>query len=347
MPARSRTRKWSFDRQVKQTYIRRMLYNQLFRSRQIFLIIGLTTLLIVVNHLYFSTESTDTVRLGSFDRTVKESGIKQKLVEIKDRQPSYKLYIYEGYEVALDRNRAQTKLLDNLKLHDKCQQNPKTIVLDIGASLGQFGLYAAACGCQVYMFEVDPIKLSLLRMSIKLNSFESRVTLVPKAVSDLPPKTRIYMSFNTSSQVSHDKVNDTSDVYSVETINLNQFNFSSDIYLLRVDVEGYEIHVFRSSEKLFLSSLIHHVLFQYTPSGTDRVLQNDLLGYMRDILGGRRFYALHPKEPVLFGPIYNEDIDQFYIQHQSQNLERDVYVLFQDEELNIDSKSYEFQASFD
>lgn len=208
-------------------------------------------------------------------------------------------------------------------------------------------MYAAACGCQVYMFEVDPIKVSLLRMSIKLNSLESRVTLIPKAVSDLPPKSRIYMSFNTSNQVSRDELHDDSDIYSVETISLHQFNFSADIYLLRVDVEGYEIHVFRSSEKFFLKNLIHHVLFQYTPSGTDRVSQNDLLPYMRDILGGRRFYALHPKEPILYGPIYNEDIDQFYIQHQSQNLERDVYVLFQDEEFNIDSKPYEFQSSFD
>ncbi len=212
--------------------------------------------------------------------------------------------------------------------------------------LGQFGLYAAACGCQVYMFEVNPMKISLLQMSIKLNSLESRVTLIPKAISDLPSNTKIYISLNTSSQISDNAIKDNSDVYSVETINLNQLNFSSEIYLLRVDVEGYEIHVFRSGEQLFRQKLVHHVLFQYTPVGTDRVSQNDLLAYMRDILGGQRFYALHPTEAVIYGPLYNEDIDQFYSQHQAQNLERDVYVLFQDEDINIDSKPYEFQTSF-
>jgi FkbM family methyltransferase len=212
---------------------------------------------------------------------------------------------------------------------------------------GQFGLYAAACGCQVHMFEVNPMKISLLRMSIKINSLESRVTLIQKAVSDLQPDAKVYISLNTSSQVSENNIKDRSDVYPVETISLNQFNFSSDIYLLRVDVEGYEIHVFRTCEKLFRNNIIHHVLFQYTPTGTDRVLQNDLLAYMRDILGGKRFYALHPKQAIIYGPLYNEDIDQFYTQHQAQELERDVYVLFQDEDLNIDSKPYEFQTSFE
>ena len=195
------------------------------------------------------------------------------------------------------------------------------------------------------MFEVNPIKLSLLEMSIKLNSFQSRVTLIPKAVSDLPSNSEVYLSLNRSSQISPNEVNDSSDIYSAETISLNQFNFSSDIYLLHVDVGGYEIHVFRSCEKLFNDKSVHHVLFQFTPSGTDRIMQNDLLAYMRDILGGRRFYALHPKDAVLYGPLYNEDIDQFYTQHQSQNIARDVYVLFQDDELSISSKSYDFQSS--
>jgi FkbM family methyltransferase len=213
--------------------------------------------------------------------------------------------------------------------------------------LGQFGLYAAACGCQVYMFEVDPMKISLLQMSIKLNSFESRITLIPKAVTDLLSNTKVYISLNTSSQISSNEIKNHSNIYSVETISLNQLNLSSDIYLLRVDVEGYEIHVIRGCEKLFRENRIHHVLFQYTPKGTDGVIQNDLLPYMRDILGGKRFYALHPKEAIIYGPLYNDDIDQFYTQHQAQNLERDVYVLFQDEDIYIDSKPYEFPKSFD
>ena len=88
------------------------------------------------------------------------------------------------------------------------------------------------------MFEVDPMKISLLEMSIKLNSFESRVHLITKAVSELPANSQILISLNTSSQIASDGKNDSSNVVSVETISLNQMNFSSEIYLFRVDVEG-------------------------------------------------------------------------------------------------------------
>lgn len=322
-----------------------MLYNQFFRCRRLILLISILISLILFNRILFN--SNETPRRNSFDHSARNRHFQRKLVEINDRQPAFKMYIYEGYEINNDRLRAQAKLLDNIKLHDKCQQNPKYLVVDVGASLGQFGLYAAACGCQVYMFEIDPLKLSLLEASIKLNSFQSRVTLVRKAITDLPSNPSIYISVNRSRQVPESEVKENAEMYPVETIGLSQMNFSSEIYLLRVDVEGYEIHVIRAGEKLFRDNLIHHVLFQYTPSGTDRVIQNDLLAYMRDILGGRRFYALHPKQAILYGPLYNEDIDQFYTQHQTQSVERDVYVMFQDEDLNIDSKPYEFQTSFE
>ncbi|CAF4328301.1 unnamed protein product, partial [Rotaria sordida] len=72
-----------------------------------------------------------------------------KIFEINDRLPTYKLVTYQGYEFPLKRNRAQTVLINHLKLQEKCQQNPNTTVFDIGASLGEFGLYAASCGFQV------------------------------------------------------------------------------------------------------------------------------------------------------------------------------------------------------
>ena len=115
-----------------------MLYNQVFRSRRFLLIIGLTTLLIVVKSL-FSNSSTDVSKHNNArfaHRGIENKKLNSRIVEITDRQPTFKLYIYKGYDVDFDRYRAQAKLLDDLKLHDKCQQNPKTIVVDVGASLG-------------------------------------------------------------------------------------------------------------------------------------------------------------------------------------------------------------------
>ncbi len=111
-----------------------MVYNQLFRSRRLLLIFSLAVLLIIIKNFYSNPSIASNDR--SFNRAIKERKINRKIVEINDRQPSFKLYVYEGYEIDSDRNRAQAKLLDNLKFHDKCQQNPKKIVVDIGASLG-------------------------------------------------------------------------------------------------------------------------------------------------------------------------------------------------------------------
>lgn len=115
-----------------------MLYNLLFRPRRILFFIGLTTLFMAFNYFYSNSSITskNKIHSRSFDRVINERKINYKVVEINDRQPSYKLYVYERYDIDVDRKRAQAKLLDNIKLHDKCQQNPKTIVLDVGASLG-------------------------------------------------------------------------------------------------------------------------------------------------------------------------------------------------------------------
>jgi hypothetical protein len=116
-----------------------MLYNQFFRSRRLLILFSLTILLIIIKNFYsiLSINISKNSNKHFFDQpSIKEIKINNKIIEINDRQPSFQLYIYDGYEVALNRNRAQAKLLDNLKLHDKCQQNPKTIVVDVGASLG-------------------------------------------------------------------------------------------------------------------------------------------------------------------------------------------------------------------
>ena len=111
-----------------------MLYNQFFRSRRLSLIFALVILVLILNRWRLNSTNNNSAR--AVNRLVESLKINKKIVEIVDRQPTFKLYVYEGYEPVVDRNRAQAKLLDNIKLHDKCQQNPKLIVVDIGASLG-------------------------------------------------------------------------------------------------------------------------------------------------------------------------------------------------------------------
>lgn len=60
----------------------------------------------------------------------------EKIYEINDREPTYKLVTYEGYKFPLERNFAQTILTNQLELNKICKENPNITIIDIGASLG-------------------------------------------------------------------------------------------------------------------------------------------------------------------------------------------------------------------
>ncbi|CAF1208379.1 unnamed protein product [Rotaria sordida] len=318
-----------------------MVSRTLSQSRYFLILFALIPLLLSIMHYYKKSNL-----LNNIFPYHNRDNILIKIFEINDRLPTYKLVTYQGYEFPLKRNRAQTVLINHLKLQEKCQQNPNTTVFDIGASLGEFGLYAAACGCQVYMFEIEPRKLSLIEKSITINKFESRVHLMKKAVSDLKSNTTVYFSKNSTSQLSSINHHKNQDIYRGETINLNDYPFSSSIYLFRVDVQGHELHVFRSTEKLFRRHLINHVIFEYTSWGTPKTVHQDIFQYMKLILGAKTFYALHPKEPIIYGPLNDNDLNEFYSQHHQQHLQRDVYALFKDEQLSISASPYNFSSSF-
>ncbi|CAF1210529.1 unnamed protein product [Rotaria sordida] len=347
-----------------------MVSRTLSQSRYFLILFALIPLLLSIMHYYKKSNL-----LNNIFPYHNRDNILIKIFEINDRLPTYKLVTYQGYEFPLKRNRAQTVLINHLKLHEKCQQNPNTTVFDIGASLGntifnkflfpyifksyfmkekreilyflgEFGLYAAACGCQVYMFEIEPRKLSLIEKSITINKFESRVHLMKKAVSDLKSNTTVYFSKNSSSQLPPTNHHKNQAIYRGETINLNDYPFSSSIYLFRVDVQGHELHVFRSTEKLFRRHLINHVIFEYTSWGTPKTVHQDIFQYMKLILGAKTFYALHPKEPIIYGPLNDNDLNEFYSQHHQQHLQRDVYALFKGEQLSISASPYNFSSSF-
>jgi len=70
-----------------------------------------------------------------------------------------------------------------LKLQKRCSQD--TIVVDVGGFLGDFGLSAAAMGCKVIIFEVQPKMVKIIKLSVRLNNFENFVDVRYNAVSEV------------------------------------------------------------------------------------------------------------------------------------------------------------------
>ena len=187
---------------------------------------------------------------------------------------------------------------------------------------GDFGLYAAACGCQVLIFEVQPSMVDLIRTSIALNNFStSRVHVLHRAVSDLPSNSQVAFSSR------GDQITVSSDSRPVSTIRLDDIAWpsQSSILMLKIDVEGFELNVLRSAEKLFGEKRIDHLIFEYTAWWTDRAAQKDLIPFVEKTLGAKQLFALDRTGSSVYGPLDRQALDQFHDNHVQRHLQTDIY----------------------
>ncbi len=210
---------------------------------------------------------------------------------------------------------------------------------------GEFGLYAAACGCQVFIFEVQPDMVDLIRTSIALNNFStSRVHIIQRAVNDLPSNSQLTFSLQDGgTTVSNGTLR-------VSTIRLDdiEWPFKSSILMLKVDVEGFELNVLRSAEKLFREKRIHHLIFEYTAWWTDRAPQKDLIPFVEKTLDAKQLFALGRIDNTVYGPLTREALDQFHNVHAKRRLQTDIYATFveSDNNRNLNVQPYNLQSSF-
>jgi FkbM family methyltransferase len=279
---------------------------------------------------------------------------------MNDREPFYKLATLDGQKPYADGDRAQATVVKHLQLVEKCRQDRSLIVVDVGAFIGKmnlrmiffiyffigdFGLYAAACGCQVYMFEVQPNMVDLIETSILTNNFSSsRVHIINKAVSNLPSNSSLTFSIAGGDTTA---MNGT---LNVTTIRLDDIQWSkqSTILLLKIDVEGFELNVLRSAEKLFRENRIQHVIFEYTAWWTDRSAQKELLPFVENNLHAKQLYALHRTGNDVYGPLNRDVLDDFYENHFNKHLQTDIYATFidTDKKTSIKAKSYNSHSTF-
>jgi FkbM family methyltransferase len=176
------------------------------------------------------------------------------------------------------------------------------------------------------MFEVQPNMVDLIRTSIALNNFStSRVHIIQRAVDDLPSNSQLIFSLQ------HGETTTMSNgTLRVSTIRLDDIEWplQSSILLLKVDVEGFELHVLRSAENLFRQTRIHHLIFEYTAYWTDRASQKDLIPFVEKTLNAKQLFALDREGYNVYGPLTREALDQFQDVHVKRHLQTDIYATF-------------------
>lgn len=197
-------------------------------------------------------------------------------------------------------------------------------------------MYAAGCGCHVYIFEVQPKMCDIIKTSIAINNFSSsRVHLIHRAVSTLPSNSTVtFLEAEGDTKAANGSLQ-------VSTIRLDDADWpaNSTIFLLKIDVEGSELSVLRSAEKMFKEKRIRHLIFEYTAYWDDRSDQRSVLAYVQNTLGSKKLYALDRAKRYVYGPLDFRAFESFHEIHVKKRLQTDIYAIFSDSNTSTHIKS--------
>ncbi len=138
------------------------------------------------------------------------------------------------------------------------------IVVDIGANIGIFSIFAAYCGATVYAYEPNPMTFEILLKNIQENGFSDRITAFNQAVACSDGTLELFVPvsdkmYSLGSATAADKMKNDLEknknieflTYSVEAVSVNTIFRSYGkkvIDFLKVDCEGMEYSIFAALE---------------------------------------------------------------------------------------------------
>lgn len=121
------------------------------------------------------------------------------------------------------------------------------VVVDIGANIGTFSIFAGQYANKVYAVEPEPNNLAALKNNITLNKMDDKIIAVPYGISDFKGTAVIHDSGGGSSIK-----DDGSFGAEIEIMTLNNlfslYNIES-VDVLKIDVEGSEIEIILGASK--------------------------------------------------------------------------------------------------
>ena len=195
--------------------------------------------------------------------------------------------------------------------------------MDVGGFLGDFGLSAAAMGCKVVIFEVQPQMVEIIKLSVRLNNFENLVDVRHNAVSEVGG--RMLCFHGEGGQTNVDSSDAVDRRFCVETVRLDSvFQNTQSVVLLKIDVEGHELGVLKSACGLIGHGQVLNVT-EFTTWWTDRDAQTSHLPYV-DSTVNSSVYCLHRTGTQIYGPISSNYFNTFFNSHTQRHLQTDLLV---------------------
>lgn len=162
-----------------------------------------------------------------------------------------------------------------------------TVFLDIGANVGYFSVAIGnrvGKGGKVLAFEPHPVLVNLLERSIQLNSLERTVSLTQCALSDTEGTLDLYYPADHLGKGSHSRNADDPGVLMQVPCHTLDTLLPAELVvdLVKIDVEGHELHVLRGMQALLRRSPQAKVLFEKLDRATP---ETDAIGDLLRELG--------------------------------------------------------------
>mgnify|MGYP000962171402 CR=1 FL=1 len=160
--------------------------------------------------------------------------------------------------------------------------NDNYIVIDIGANIGVFSVYAVAVSkdTKVYAYEPYAKSYELLLENIKINKFENSIVPFKLGVGAHKVKRKLFLA---SSSPFHSLYSDKKEKYiEIECITLKDIFINNKINycnLLKMDCEGSEFEILYNTPKEYLSK-IKEIRLEYHNQEKDKYNIKDLTKFL-------------------------------------------------------------------
>ena len=146
------------------------------------------------------------------------------------------------------------------------EKNKNIGLIDIGANIGLFSLYAAKLGHPVVAVEPLLENIKKFHKSVKINHLEQKITLLQNAVSDERVNaTLVQSSNNRGNNILYPYGTYAKKLENVFSVTLDDLLevITFDKAILKVDIEGFEHRAFVNSSKLFKKLQVPYIFIEW------------------------------------------------------------------------------------
>jgi len=145
-----------------------------------------------------------------------------------------------------------------------------SLFVDAGANVGAYSILAAELGARVIAFEPNDATSEELRTNVRINGYESQVTVRKNVLSDKPEQVLFTNAFDSMNHLVGEAALDEQSGHSLlEAVVLDDV-ISSKIRGLKVDVEGAELMVLQGAATLLASGQIELIQLEWNEQSQNR-----------------------------------------------------------------------------